>query len=110
MAAVRALLAPRRAVRNTRIASMIPSRRLGPRSRPGQRGPGGRLGVDRVRLAMLPAGSPVGPVGLDHPHLLIEQVASQAGAVAAGALHPDHTDLSVVAKPAQQLLVAATIS
>jgi hypothetical protein len=29
IAAVRALLAPRRAVRNTRIASMIPSRRLG---------------------------------------------------------------------------------
>jgi hypothetical protein len=29
MAAVRALLAPRRAVRNTRIASTIPSRRLG---------------------------------------------------------------------------------
>ena len=71
----------------------------GRRSR--QHGPGGRLGVDRVRLAMLPAGAPVGPVDLDHPHLLIKQVASQAGAVAAGALHADHTDVSVAAKPAQ---------
>ena len=59
---------------------------------------------------MLPAGASVGPVDLDHPHLLIKQVASQAGAVAAGALHADHPDLSVAAKPAQQLLVAATIS
>ena len=59
---------------------------------------------------MLPAGPPVGPVDLDHPHLLVKQVASQAGAVAAGALHADHTDLAVAAKPAQQLPVAATVS
>ena len=62
---------------------------LGGRGRdPGKHGPGGRLGVDRVRLAMLPAGASVGPVDLDHPHLLIKQVASQAGAVAAGASTP----------------------
>jgi hypothetical protein len=44
------------------------------------------------------------------PHLLVEQVAGQAGTVAAGAFHADHTDLAVAAKPAQQLPVAATIS
>ena len=55
-------------------------------------------------------GATVGPVDLDHPHLLIEQVASQAGTVAAGTLHADHTDLAVAAKPAQQLPVAATVS
>jgi len=59
---------------------------------------------------MLPAGASVGPVDLDHPHLLINQIAGQAGAVAAGALHADHTDLAVVAEPALQLPVAATIS
>jgi hypothetical protein len=59
---------------------------------------------------MLPADAAVGPVDLDHPHLLIKQVAGQAGAVAAGTLHANHIDLSVTAKPAQQLLVAATIS
>jgi predicted membrane-bound mannosyltransferase len=59
---------------------------------------------------MLPAGATVGPVDLDHPHLLIKQVASQAGTVAAGTLHANHTDLAVAAKPAQQLPVAATVS
>jgi hypothetical protein len=46
---------------------------LGRRSRrASQHGPGGGLGVDRVRLAPLPAGPPVRPVNLDHPHLLVK--------------------------------------
>ena len=78
--------------------------------RASQHGAGGRLGVDRVRPATLAADAPVRPVDLDHPHLLVKQVASQAGAIAASALHTDSTHLTVTAKPAQQLLVAATVS
>jgi hypothetical protein len=58
----------------------------------------------------LAAGASVGPVDLDHPDLLVKQVAGQAGAVAAGALRPDPTDLAVLAEPAQQLPVAAMVS
>jgi hypothetical protein len=61
IAAVRALLAPRRAVRNTRLASMIPIAPLGRRGRdPGKHGPGGRLGVDRVRLMNVTTSGPEG--------------------------------------------------
>src|SRR4029453_11675703 len=75
-----------------------------------QHGAGGGLGVDRVRLATLAAGPTIRPVDLDHPHLLVPQVAGQAGAVAAGAFHADATDLPVLAEPAQQLPIAAPVS
>jgi hypothetical protein len=67
---------------------------LGDRGRgPGQHGPGGRLGVDRVRLAPLAAGPTVGSVDLHHPHALVQEHLGQSGAVAAGAFHPDRTQL-----------------
>ena len=94
MAAVRALTAPLRAVRSARIDFHDPVASLGDRGRhPGQHGPGGRLGVDRVRLAPLAAGPTVGSVDLDHGYALVQEHLGQSGAVAAGAFHPDRTQL-----------------
>jgi hypothetical protein len=76
----------------------------------GQDGAGGGLGVDRVGLAALAAGASVWPVDLHHGDVLVQQVAGQAGAVAAGAFDPDRLQLPVPAQPAQQLPVASTIS
>ena len=69
--------------------------------RTGQHGTGGRLGLNRVGFAPLPTHAPVGPVDLDHDHLLVQQVAGQAGTVAAGALHPDRVEPSMPAQPAE---------
>jgi hypothetical protein len=56
---------------------------------PRQRGAGGGDRVDRIGLVLGPAGAPVGPVDLDQVDAFASQVAGQAGAVGAGALHPD---------------------
>ena len=48
---------------------------------------GGRVGVDRVALAFGPAGLAVGPVHFHHHDALPPQVATQLGAVSAGAFH-----------------------
>jgi hypothetical protein len=74
---------------------------------PGKDRAGGGLGVDRIRLAALPAGAPVWSVDLHDGDVLVQQVAGQAGAVAASAFDPDAVQASVPAKPAQQLPVAA---
>jgi hypothetical protein len=42
--------------------------------------------------------------------VLIQQVAGQAGAVAAGGFHPDRVQVPVATQPAQQQPVAATVS
>src|SRR5690606_29543223 len=56
---------------------------------PGQRGPGGLDGVDRVGLALEPAGLAVGPVDLDHQDFLPVQQPGQPGAVGTGPLDTD---------------------
>jgi alpha-D-ribose 1-methylphosphonate 5-triphosphate synthase subunit PhnL len=61
---------------------------------------GGGLGVDRVGLASLPAEPPVRPVDLNNRDAVVEQVAGQAGAVAAGAFHPDQVKAAVASQPA----------
>jgi hypothetical protein len=78
--------------------------------RTGQHRAGGGLGVDRVGLAALAAGASVWPVDLHHGDMLVQQVAGQAGAVAAGAFDPDHVWVPVATQPAKQLPVASTIS
>lgn len=55
---------------------------------------------------MLAAQPPVGPVDLNDLDAVVEQVAGQAGAVAAAAFHPDQVKAAVAAQPAVQLLVA----
>jgi hypothetical protein len=69
---------------------------------PRQRGPGGRDGVDGVRLALGSSGFAVGPVDLDELHTLAGQVAGQAGAVGSGALDTDFDQRAVRAQPRQQ--------
>src|SRR5512133_1130549 len=76
----------------------------------GQDGAGGGLGVDRVGLAALAAGASVWPVDLHHGDVLVQQVAGQAGAVAAGAFDPDRVWVPVATQPAKQLPVASTVS
>ena len=75
---------------------------------PSQHGPGGGLGVDRIGLAPLASGATVWPVDLDHGYALVQEHLGQAGAVAAGAFHPDRPQLPVATQPAQQLPIAAT--
>jgi hypothetical protein len=50
-------------------------------------------------LGVRPAGLAVGAVDLDHGEPDRVQVASQPGAVGAGAFHPDHLEGAVFAKP-----------
>jgi hypothetical protein len=71
---------------------------------------GGGLSIDRVGLATLAAEPPVRPVDLNDLDAVVEQVPGQAGAVAAGAFHPDQVKAPVASQPAVQLLVAAAIS
>src|SRR4029453_16513620 len=73
----------------------------------GLHGAGGGVGIDRVALAAPAAGGPVGSVDLQDPLAVAAQEAGQAGAVAAGALHPPGLDLAERVGPGQQLGVAA---
>jgi hypothetical protein len=111
IAAVRALMAPARAARSARIDSTTAVASLGRGGgRAGQHGPGGGLGVDRIRLAALAAGAPVRPVDLHDVDPTVQQEPSQAGAVAASAFDPDHVQVPIATQPAKQLSVAATVS
>jgi hypothetical protein len=110
IAAVRALTAPARTPPSTRITLHDPIAPFGQRGRdPGQHRSGGRLGVDRVALATSPARSPVGAVGLQHPHAVVEQEPGQPGAVGPSALHPDRAELPVATQPPKQLAVAVGV-
>ena len=102
MAAVRASggTAPHRPKRADGLHDAVAA--LGRRGgRTGQHRAGGGLGVDRVGLAALAAGASVWPVDLHHGDVLVQQVAGQAGAVAAGAFDPHGIQAPVPAKPAQ---------
>ena len=71
-----------------RMASTGPSGSWGCRCGPGQGGPGGGVGVDRVGLA--PGGGSCGRAGRPRsPRPRRCAVAGQAGPIGAGALHPD---------------------
>jgi hypothetical protein len=67
---------------------------------------GGVLGVEGVGLATQPAVGSVGPVDLDYFDAGLGEVASDPGTVAAGALDPDPTHVTVGAHPPQQRPVA----
>src|SRR5215218_4981981 len=56
---------------------------------PGQGGPGGSLGVDRVGLAVSSAGAAVGPVDLDDLEAVGAGEAGQPSPIGAGAFDPD---------------------
>ena len=68
----------------------------------GQGSPGGSVGIQRVGLALSSASPPVRPVDLDQLDLFAGQVAGQARAVGAGALHPDLDHATEAAHPGQQ--------
>jgi hypothetical protein len=105
------LIAPLRTARMPRIASTMPSRRLSRGGgHPGQGPRGGGRSVDRVGLAALPAGGPVWPVDLHDVDSAVQQDPGQAGAVAAGAFHPDGVQASVAAQQGEQPPVVTTIS
>lgn len=81
------------------------------RAGPGLRRPGGGAGLDRsgsrdrvnrIGFALTPARLPVGPVDLDHPHVLRGQVPGQTGTVGARPLNTDRTDISERPDPCQQ--------
>lgn len=72
---VRALMAERLATRRARMASTRHRALWGCLRLAAQGGPGGGLGVDRIGLALAPAGLPVGPVDLDHLEVGGPQVA-----------------------------------
>jgi hypothetical protein len=61
------------------------------RSHPGQGGPGGGLSINRIRLAVSPAGAAVGPVDLDDLEAVGVGEAGQAGPIGAGASTPMHS-------------------
>src|SRR4029453_6018544 len=84
IAAVRASggTATRRPERPDRLDDAVASLGWGG-GHPSQHRAGGGLGVDRVGPAALVAGAPVWPVDLHHRDVLVQQVAGQAGAVAA---------------------------
>jgi hypothetical protein len=111
IAAVRASggTATRRPERPDRLDDAVASLGWGG-GHPSQHRAGGGLGVDRVGPAALVAGAPVWPVDLHHRDVLVQQVAGQAGAVAAGAFDPDGVEAAVAAQPAQQLPVATAVS
>jgi hypothetical protein len=74
---------------------------------PGQGGPGGGLGVDRVGLALSPSGAAVGAVDLDDLEAVGAGEAGQAGPVGAGAFHPDAFHRPVAFGPGDQGDIAA---
>jgi hypothetical protein len=67
----------------------------------GQHRPGRGDRIDRIGLALSPPGLAVGPAGLDHGQALSGQVAGQAGAAGAGALHPDLDQPAEAGQPGQ---------
>jgi hypothetical protein len=103
---MRAFIAPRRATRSTRIISTWASRDFGvPVARPD--GPGGRLGVQWVGLAVAAPLCAVGPVDLDHGHAVVGQEPQQPGAEAASAFHTGLIDRAERLGPGRQLRIAA---
>jgi hypothetical protein len=62
-------------------------------------------GVDRVGLAVQPAGLAIGAIDLDHPDTPATQVAGQSRAVGARTLHPDPGDGTKPGHPVEQRLV-----
>jgi hypothetical protein len=101
-------LAARRPQRPDRLDDAVASLGRGGRG-PGQHRAGGGLGVDRIRLATLPAGAPVRPVDLHDRNPTVQQQPGQAGAIAAGAFDPDRLQVPVATQPAKQLPVATTV-
>ena len=81
MAWTRVRVAVRRTTRQAgRIALTSPSRDFGaPVAVPFSAAAGGGLGVDRVRLAFLPAGLTVGSVDLDDVDVVVEEECGHAG-------------------------------
>jgi hypothetical protein len=73
---------------------------------PATTAPGGRLSIDGIALAASTPGGPVGAVDLDDLVSLVVQGARQAGAVTAGALHPERPDRAGCQCPPAQLHVA----
>jgi hypothetical protein len=71
-------------------------------------GPGGRLGVERVGLAVAAAARAVWAVDLDHRQAVVRQEPQQPCAEAAGALHADLVDLPERLRPHRQLRIAAS--
>ena len=109
-ACVRALTAERRATVSMRIASTGPLVGFGHRA--GVAGEGGArrgFGVDGVGLAALAAGLAVRAVHLDHLDARRGEVASQAGAVAAGAFDADTAHGAPGGQPGGQLAVAGGV-
>src|SRR5207237_756998 len=81
--------------------------RLGRAQRvPGLRGAGGGDGVLRVALASLAAPLAVGAIHLDHRNAVGEEVAGEAGSVAARALYAHQLHVAEVAQPAQRPPIA----
>lgn len=72
-----------------------------------QHRPGGCFGIGVVGLAAPPRLA-VGPVDLHHPDTFAGEVAGQAGAPRAGALHADGFDVAEAAQPTPHSPVAAS--
>jgi hypothetical protein len=66
----------------------------------------GRIRIERVGLALEPAGLAVRPVDLDHDGTLPSEVAGQPGTVHPGALHSDRDHATVLGRPPPQPAVA----
>lgn len=89
----------------------MPLRALGAPCGPaGEYGCRGGEGVDRVGLAVRPAGPSVGPVHLDHGDLVRPQGPGEFGAVGPRALDTDGDDLPVRAQPVQESAIAVRSS
>jgi hypothetical protein len=73
----------------------------------GQHRPSGGFGIGRVGLAASTTALPVGPVHLDDLDTGVAEEPGQTGAVGAGSLDPGSNDVTVAARPAQELPVAA---
>jgi hypothetical protein len=106
MAWVRAFIAVARATRNERIISTCPIAGLGDAALLGLDRAGGRLSVQRIRLATPAPRRPVGAVDLHHHLAVGAQEPGQPGPEAAGALDAPGVDLAQALRPGQQLGVA----
>jgi hypothetical protein len=76
---------------------------------PGQRITGDAFGVDRIGLGSGPPDGSLGPIQFDDQLLSVSQVSSQAGAVAAGALHRPGPQARVLPGQGDEFCVAVRV-
>ena len=73
-------------------------------------GPGCGDRIVGVGLSGAPAALPVGPVDLDDGHLVVQEVAGESRAVAAGAFDADQLDGPEALQPGQQFAIARGVA